>query len=318
MPRPDEGLIHTWLDGECTPEEAARIEHLVATDPEWAAAVAEARGLIAASSRIVSVLDTVPAAMPRGAQAAPRRSARRGFRVPAWMGMAAALVLVAGTAYVLREQANEPFAPTVATEASAPAASDAADPPARPADSTPQPTTVQNAQPAVPDFAERGGSAATADATPASAGRGAGAASPPPPPPGAATEPRAELAASAERTITEEQLSARRQLELAKAAAESASAERELRLRRSALRQEVVPTAAAPLADAAIVLLEGCWRVSAPPEQVGLLQTPQILVQRGDSLLLRTPRDSVWVLRTVDRLRGGLEARREACPPPSP
>ena len=63
MSRPDEGLIHQWLDGECTPEESARLEQLVATDPEWAAAVAEARGLIAASSRIVQSLDAVPRAI---------------------------------------------------------------------------------------------------------------------------------------------------------------------------------------------------------------------------------------------------------------
>ena len=116
MSRPDEGLIHQWLDGECTPEESARIERLVATDADWAAAVAEARGLIAASSRILGALDAVPHAMPPGSTAAaPAQSAGRAprggprLRMPVWMRVAAGLVLMAGTAYVLREQSTEPF-----------------------------------------------------------------------------------------------------------------------------------------------------------------------------------------------------------------
>lgn len=60
MSHPDEGLIHAWLDGELDAEEAARVERLVAEDAAWAAAAAEARGLIAASARILSHLDSVP------------------------------------------------------------------------------------------------------------------------------------------------------------------------------------------------------------------------------------------------------------------
>ena len=59
MSRPDEGLLHAWLDGELEAEEAARVERLVAEDAEWSAAAAEARGLIAASSRILGKLDVV-------------------------------------------------------------------------------------------------------------------------------------------------------------------------------------------------------------------------------------------------------------------
>jgi hypothetical protein len=95
MPHPDEGLIHAWLDGELDATESARVEALVASDAEWAAAAAEARGLIAASTRIVGALDRVPAnVIP---QAAPRRNARRW----AWRA-AAALVLMAGSAVVLK------------------------------------------------------------------------------------------------------------------------------------------------------------------------------------------------------------------------
>ena len=73
MPHPDEGLIHAWLDGELDAAEAARVEALVASDPEWAVAAMEARGLLAASTLIVGALDRVPAnVMPRASS--PRRS----------------------------------------------------------------------------------------------------------------------------------------------------------------------------------------------------------------------------------------------------
>lgn len=115
MPRPDEGLIHTWLDGECTPEEAARVERLVATDPAWAAAVAEARGLVAASSRILSALDAVPGdVIPRDLSGAPRRAPRTAFRVRPWMAVAASLVLVVGTATVVRDRV--PASPVLTEE----------------------------------------------------------------------------------------------------------------------------------------------------------------------------------------------------------
>lgn len=56
----DEGTIHAWLDGALPPDEGGRIETHVASCAECAAAVAEARGLIAASSRILAALDDVP------------------------------------------------------------------------------------------------------------------------------------------------------------------------------------------------------------------------------------------------------------------
>ena len=61
MQHPEEGTIHAWLDGALDAEESARLERHVQSCTECAAAVAEARGLIAASSRIVSHLDSVPA-----------------------------------------------------------------------------------------------------------------------------------------------------------------------------------------------------------------------------------------------------------------
>ena len=60
MQHPEEGIIHAWLDGALPANEAAEIEAHAASCPECAARVAEARGLIAASSRIVGHLDHVP------------------------------------------------------------------------------------------------------------------------------------------------------------------------------------------------------------------------------------------------------------------
>jgi hypothetical protein len=119
MPHPDEGLIHTWLDGELDAAEAARVETLVASDPEWAAAAAEARGLLAASSRIVGSLDRVPSHVIPKPAAAPRGAGQR------WLLRAAAiLVLIGGSAVVLNRASTgggdvtiplkQPAAPTPA------------------------------------------------------------------------------------------------------------------------------------------------------------------------------------------------------------
>ena len=56
----DEGTIHAWLDGQLPRDEAQQVEAHVAECRECADAVAEARGLIAASSRILTALDSVP------------------------------------------------------------------------------------------------------------------------------------------------------------------------------------------------------------------------------------------------------------------
>ena len=56
----DEGTIHAWLDGQLSQDEAQQVEAHVAECRECADAVAEARGLIAASSRILTALDSVP------------------------------------------------------------------------------------------------------------------------------------------------------------------------------------------------------------------------------------------------------------------
>ena len=94
MPHRDEARIHAWLDGELDAAESARVSELVARDGDWAAAAAEARGLIAASSRIIAALDRVPG------HVVPRKQ-------PSWrsgrgsMIRAAALILVFASAATL-------------------------------------------------------------------------------------------------------------------------------------------------------------------------------------------------------------------------
>ena len=66
---PDEGTIHAWLDGALDELSAGRVEKHVRGCAACSALTAEARGLIAGASRIVSALDDVPAgARPAWAQ----------------------------------------------------------------------------------------------------------------------------------------------------------------------------------------------------------------------------------------------------------
>ncbi len=295
MSRPDEGLIHTWLDGESTPEEAARIERLVATDPAWAAAVAEARGLVAASSRIVQALDAVPKAMPAGSRAAPTPAAASRYRVRPWMRLAAGFVLVAGTAYLLREEPS-PFEPTAQGDIAPPA-------PVR-AESASAPgvaeVPLQRATPA-PSVG------ASTPVVPAPQAVAAGV--PPATPPVVATTAGAGRAAeftSESVTLAARQEEQRRDVLRSRLTAAPA--------RSAAAPAPLTDAIAGALVEKALPTLGGCWRVSAPPELVGVLREPPIVRQSGDTLVLRTTHGDVTVTRTVDRLRGGLDAMREPCP----
>jgi len=111
----DEGLLHAWLDGQLAAEDAARVERLVAEDPAWGAAAAEARGLIAASSRILGALDTAPSLRHAVGRTAPlgqgaggtaavpdvRDMRGGGRRLAPWMRIAAGLVLAVGVGAVV-------------------------------------------------------------------------------------------------------------------------------------------------------------------------------------------------------------------------
>jgi anti-sigma factor RsiW len=121
----DEGTIHAWLDGALAPNEASASEAHVATCEQCARAVAEARGLIAASSRILGALDEVPAVQgSTGALSLPlTRTSRRSRLRRGGLGyaVAATALLAVGTTLVWSR-----MSPDSAMDARVTAASEAA------------------------------------------------------------------------------------------------------------------------------------------------------------------------------------------------
>ena len=117
----DEATVHAWLDGALAPGEAARVAAHVEGCAACAEMVAEARGLIAASSRILSALDHVPAdVVPARRRAVPwyrgwpvRVAASVVVAVVGGMVVADRLHLVAPTA----REASPVMAPAVARPA---------------------------------------------------------------------------------------------------------------------------------------------------------------------------------------------------------
>ena len=295
MSRPDEGLIHTWLDGECSAEEAAHVERMVATDPDWAAAVAEARGLIAASSRIVSALDAVPHAMPTGAKAAPDTAAiapaapevpvRALYRVRPWMKMAAGLVLVVGTAYAVRNETREVFT-------AAPVVTDRVVPEAEPMTVLP------------PD------APAAAPKPSAASGRENAAVPAPAPPP---------VAASAVATTPPDSVRARRFAELQRRMEKSPLNQVVTTGTRGAEPERILdsPNSVAMVASERLVL--ECWQVTSPDSLRTLLRSTDFRPGQLDSLLVEIPvgsRRYYSLFRAGDTLRGPVTAKRVECPKP--
>lgn len=106
----DEGTIHAWLDGELPPAEREAAEAHMASCEECRAALAEARGFIAASSRILMALDAVPGGVLPASQESSLQAGKRApvrFRVSrAWMAAAAVLVLSTATVIAIRPRGN--------------------------------------------------------------------------------------------------------------------------------------------------------------------------------------------------------------------
>ena len=102
----EEGTIHAWLDGALSSDDAAHVEAHVEHCAECAAIVADARGLIAGASRIVSALDIVPGGvLPRSttAVAAPPKSLWRSLHLtPFRAALAASLMVAVGSLFALR------------------------------------------------------------------------------------------------------------------------------------------------------------------------------------------------------------------------
>ena len=152
----DEGMIHAWLDGAASADEAARVERHAAECADCAALVAEARGLVAGASRILSALDDVPVVVPGAGSgwrvtssgtlnraSAPPRYPLPATRHPRWwsrpaaLAAAAGVVLMAGSAIVLNKSggrsslgaafSDSAVAPAQTTEAAVPPTGVAAD-----------------------------------------------------------------------------------------------------------------------------------------------------------------------------------------------
>lgn len=88
----DEGTIHAWLDGALSATQSAEVDAHVKSCAECSAAAAEARGLVAASSRILTALDDTPANVIPKPVVAPLR--RRWGAAPWISGLAAAAIIV--------------------------------------------------------------------------------------------------------------------------------------------------------------------------------------------------------------------------------
>lgn len=98
----DEGTIHAWIDGELPPDEANDVAAHASACPECAAMVAEARGLVAASTRILNALDDVPGGViPSVPDIAPAQIVRQRWYQRTDVRAAAAFLLVAGTSLVV-------------------------------------------------------------------------------------------------------------------------------------------------------------------------------------------------------------------------
>ena len=108
----DEGTIHSWLDGALSADEAARLEAHVKECPQCAAAVAEARGFIAASSRILTALDNAP----RGV--IPVAAPKKRVDPIVWRVAATLLVVAAGTLVVFRNGGREARIATTSADTS--------------------------------------------------------------------------------------------------------------------------------------------------------------------------------------------------------
>jgi hypothetical protein len=138
----DEGTIHAWLDGELPPAEREAMEAHVASCEQCAATVAEARGFVAASSRILTALDAVPGGvLPASSQESNVGAKPPRFTVSrTWIAVAAVLVLSTVSVIAIRSSSDSPLAKldeARATRADAPLAAPAAEEPVAMAAATP-------------------------------------------------------------------------------------------------------------------------------------------------------------------------------------
>jgi hypothetical protein len=110
----DEGTIHAWLDRQLDEAQARDVESHVAGCAQCSAAVAEARGLIAGSSRVLMALDDVPGGVvPASAKRTMPSVPKRKWQAARWVTSVSAIAAALIIAVVLRQSP----APEVATPA---------------------------------------------------------------------------------------------------------------------------------------------------------------------------------------------------------
>ncbi len=108
MQHPDEGTIHAWLDGQLLAEKGDEIAAHASECPECAAMVAEARGLVAASTRILTALDDVSAGViPAPPKRVPVPLMPRRWYDRTDLRVAAALLFVASASLVAVRRGRE-------------------------------------------------------------------------------------------------------------------------------------------------------------------------------------------------------------------
>lgn len=155
----DEGTIHAWLDGALPSDEQMLIEQHVRECRDCAVLVADARGMIAGASRIISTLDNVPGSViPAKRPVAPAKANANLWRslrlTPFRAGLAATLMIAAASMFAVRRGTiGEIAAPAVQSRSD--------DRPARPA----------SAPLALPPAAAPAPVVATTGAAPAATGR---------------------------------------------------------------------------------------------------------------------------------------------------
>ena len=122
----DEGTIHAWLDGELSPLEAEQAARHAGECATCAAAVAEARGIIAGSARIVSALDDVPGGVIPGRTTQRTSGSSMWSRLrltPGRAALAATILLAVSTMLTVRSPSTpEAKSDSLVTAAAAKAA----------------------------------------------------------------------------------------------------------------------------------------------------------------------------------------------------
>lgn len=104
-PHVDEGTMHAWLDGALSPDEATAVESHVANCEQCSERAAEARGLIAASTRILSALDDVPGSVipvAKDASVVSTRARQTGRSARIYGPIAAVALFAVGAMLFLR------------------------------------------------------------------------------------------------------------------------------------------------------------------------------------------------------------------------